>query len=86
MTVQYSGYLLVTVRNRPFAGLLADASPLAIPGYRLAPLFNGHLLLRCFRRSSRPSLAFRKSSQRRGNRPIDATGPRSPSVPPLSYV
>jgi hypothetical protein len=42
MTVQYSGNLLVKVRNRPFAGLLAGPQPLAILGYRLAPLFNAH--------------------------------------------
>jgi Subtilase family len=42
MTVQYSGNLLVKVRQRPFAGLLAGPQPLAIPGYRLAPLFNAH--------------------------------------------
>src|SRR4029077_9940565 len=42
MTVQYSGNLLVKVRNRPFAGLLAGPQPLAIPGYRLAPLINAH--------------------------------------------
>ena len=42
MTVQYSGNLLVKVRNRPFAGLLAGPQPLAIPGYRLAPLFKAH--------------------------------------------
>ena len=41
MTAQYSGNLLVTVRNRPFAGLLADARPLAIPAIGW-PLFNAH--------------------------------------------
>jgi hypothetical protein len=40
MAILYSGNLLVKVRRRPFAGLLAGAQPLAIPGYRLAPLFN----------------------------------------------
>src|ERR1700751_2885831 len=42
MTVQYSGNLLVKVRNRPFAGLLAGPQPLTIPGYRLGPLFKAH--------------------------------------------
>ena len=42
MAIQYSGNLLVKVRNRPFAGLLAGTQPLAIPGYRLAPLFKAH--------------------------------------------
>jgi hypothetical protein len=42
MEVQYSGNLLVKVRQRPFAGLLAGAQPLGIQGYRLAPLFNAH--------------------------------------------
>jgi hypothetical protein len=42
MAFQYSGNLLVKVRQRPFAGLLAGAQPLAIPGYRLEPLFNAH--------------------------------------------
>ena len=42
MAIQYSGNLLVKVRNRPFAGLLAGPQPLAIPGYRLAPLFKAH--------------------------------------------
>src|SRR5262252_8088096 len=42
MEILYSGNLLVKVRQRPFAGLLAGAQPLAIPGYRLAPLFNAH--------------------------------------------
>src|SRR5215472_8358722 len=40
MAIQYSGNLLVKVRQRPFAGLLAGAQPLSIPGYRLTPLFN----------------------------------------------
>jgi hypothetical protein len=42
MTIQYSGNLLVKIRSRPFAGLLAGPQPLTIPGYRLAPLFNAH--------------------------------------------
>lgn len=42
MAIQYSGNLLVKVRQRPFVGLLAGAQPLAIQGYRLAPLFNAH--------------------------------------------
>ena len=42
MAIQYSGNLLVKVRQRPFAGLLAGAQPLSIPGYRLTPLFNAH--------------------------------------------
>ena len=42
MAIQYSGNLLVKVRNRPFAGLLAGPQPLAIPGYRLEPLFKAH--------------------------------------------
>jgi Subtilase family len=42
MAIQYSGNLLVKVRQRPFAGLLAGAQPLAIPGYRLELLFNAH--------------------------------------------
>jgi hypothetical protein len=42
MAILYSGNLLVKVRQRPFAGLLAGAQPLAIQGYRLAPLFNAH--------------------------------------------
>jgi len=42
MAIQYSGNLLVKVRQRPFAGLLAGAQPLAIQGYRLAPLFRAH--------------------------------------------
>jgi hypothetical protein len=42
MAFQYRGNLLVKVRQRPFAGLLAGAQPLAIQGYRLTPLFNGH--------------------------------------------
>ena len=41
MAVQYSGNLLVKIRQRPFAGLLAGPQPLAIPGYRLEPLFQG---------------------------------------------
>ena len=40
--IQYSGNLLVKVRNRPFAGLLAGPQPLTIPGYRLEPLFKAH--------------------------------------------
>jgi hypothetical protein len=39
MAALYSGNLLVKVRQRPFAGLLATPQPLAIPGYRLEPLF-----------------------------------------------
>ena len=42
MAIQYSGNLLVKVRQRPFAGLLAGAQALAIRGYRLEPLFKGH--------------------------------------------
>ena len=42
MAIQYSGNLLVKVRQRPFAGMLAGAQPLAIQGYRLEPLFNAH--------------------------------------------
>src|SRR6516165_3111160 len=42
MTIQYSGNLLVKVRNRPFAGLLAGPQPLTIPGYRLEALFKAH--------------------------------------------
>jgi hypothetical protein len=42
MAIQYSGNLLVKIRQRPFAGLLAGAQPLAIQGYRLEPLFNAH--------------------------------------------
>src|SRR6516162_6772196 len=42
MTIQYSGNLLVKVRNRPFAGLLAGPQPLAVPSYRLEPLFKAH--------------------------------------------
>jgi Subtilase family len=42
MAIHYSGNLLVKVRQRPFVGLLAGAQPLAIQGYRLAPLFNAH--------------------------------------------
>ena len=42
MVIHYSGNLLVKVRQRPFAGLLAGAQPLASQGYRLAPLFNAH--------------------------------------------
>jgi hypothetical protein len=42
MAIQYSGNLLVKVRQRPFAGLLAGPQPLAIPGYRLEPLFKAH--------------------------------------------
>jgi hypothetical protein len=40
MAIQYSGNLLVKVRQRPFAGLLAGPQPLTIQGYRLDPLFN----------------------------------------------
>jgi hypothetical protein len=39
MAALYSGNLLVKVRQRPFAGLLAGPQLLAIPGYRLEPLF-----------------------------------------------
>ena len=42
MAIHYSGTLLVKVRQRPFAGLLAGAQPLTIPGYRLGPLFKAH--------------------------------------------
>ena len=42
MAIQYSGNLLVKVRQRPFAALLAGSQPLAIPGYRLEPLFKAH--------------------------------------------
>ena len=42
MAVHYSGNLLVKIRQRPFAGLLAGPQPLAIPGYRLQPLFQAH--------------------------------------------
>jgi len=42
MVIHYSGNLLVKVRNRAFASLLAGPQPLAIPGYRLAPLFKAH--------------------------------------------
>jgi len=42
MAIQYSGNLLVKVRQRPFAGLLAGPQPLAIPGHRLEPLFKAH--------------------------------------------
>ena len=42
MAIQYSGNLLVKVRSRPFAGLLAGPQPLAIGGYRLEPLFKAH--------------------------------------------
>jgi len=42
MAIQYSGNLLAKDRQRPFAGLLAGAQPVAIQGYRLAPLFNAH--------------------------------------------
>ena len=49
MAIQYSGNLLVKVRQRPFAGLLAGAQPLAIQGYRLEPLFKRIMPHRCFR-------------------------------------
>ena len=42
MAIQYSGNLLVKVRQRPFAGVLAGPQPLGDPGYRLATLFNAH--------------------------------------------
>ena len=42
MAIHYSGNLLVKVRQQPFASLLAGAQPIAIPGYRLVPLFNAH--------------------------------------------
>jgi len=42
MATQYSGNLLVKVRQRPFADLLAGARPLTIQGYRVEPLFKAH--------------------------------------------
>lgn len=42
MVVQSSGKLLVKVRQQPFAALLGGAQPMTVPGYRLAPLFEGH--------------------------------------------
>ena len=42
MTIQYSGNLLVKVRQRPFAGLLAGRQRMTIRGYRLEPLFQAH--------------------------------------------
>ncbi len=42
MTIQYSGNLLVRVRQRPFTALFVGAQPLALPGYLpLEPLFRG---------------------------------------------
>lgn len=42
MTIQYSGNLMVKARQRPFNALLAGPQALALPGYGLEPLFNGH--------------------------------------------
>jgi hypothetical protein len=42
MAIHSSGKLLIKIRQRPLAALLAGPTPLTVRGYKLEPLFNGH--------------------------------------------